>query len=66
VPQFVLSFVLFYQSSYVAQPWHYFLIYQMVNILVVLHNTFTLRKTMWVNDVSCKLATKFIWCMAIC
>lgn len=46
--------VIFYQPDYVPQPWHYFILYQGFNFLVCAHNIFTLKKSMWVNDVSCK------------
>ncbi|KIW91014.1 uncharacterized protein Z519_07908 [Cladophialophora bantiana CBS 173.52] len=54
VPQVILAMVIHYQPDYVPQTWHYFLLYQAVNFVVCAHNIFTLKKTMWINDVSCK------------
>jgi choline transport protein len=54
VPQVVLAMAISYHPDYVPETWHYFLLFQAVNILVCLHNVFTLKKTMWVNDISCE------------
>ncbi|RVX72561.1 hypothetical protein B0A52_03751 [Exophiala mesophila] len=52
IAQVILGMVIFYQPDYVPETWHYFLVYQVFNLLVCIHNIFTLKKTMWVNDVS--------------
>lgn len=54
VPQVVLAMVIFYDDTYVPKTWHYFLLYQVVNILVCVHNIFTLKKTLRLYDVACK------------
>ena len=52
--QGILALVAFYMPSYVAQTWHIFLVFQAVNLVACLHNIFTLRRTLWINDVACK------------
>ena len=54
IPQVILGMVIFHQPDYGPQTWHYFVVYQAVNLLVCVHNIFTLKKSMWVNDISCK------------
>jgi choline transport protein len=56
VPQVVLAIVIFNDPNYAPQPWHYFLLYQIVNILVCLHNIFTLKKTLRLYDIACELS----------
>lgn len=60
IAQVILGMVIFYQPDYVPETWHYFLVYQAINALVCIHNIFTLKKTMWVNDVSCESTLKHI------
>ncbi|KAH5014016.1 hypothetical protein HBI63_207100 [Parastagonospora nodorum] len=47
-PQGLLAIVTHYNSMYQLQAWHVFLVYQGVNILCLLHNVFTINRTMWV------------------
>ncbi|KAB8238978.1 amino acid/polyamine transporter I [Aspergillus alliaceus] len=49
--QLILGIVLFYNSDYHSQPWHYFLIYQSVNGLVLLYNITLLKKSLWFHDI---------------
>lgn len=63
VPQVVLAMVIAHNPSYVPQTWHYFLIYQIVNILVCLHNVFTLKKTLRLYDVACTYRTGSALCI---
>ena len=55
VPQLCLGMVVFWNQGYVAQPWHAFLIYQAINVLVLVYNMYLLRRTMWIHDLACKL-----------
>ncbi|KAE8337813.1 hypothetical protein BDV24DRAFT_154083 [Aspergillus arachidicola] len=63
--QLILGIVLFYDSEYQSQPWHYFLIYQSINGLVLLYNTILLKKSLWFHDVSFFVTlTSFVIIMA--
>lgn len=39
--------------GYESKTWHYFLIYQATNIIVLLYNIFAIRRTTWIHDVGC-------------
>ncbi|QRD91067.1 putative amino acid transporter [Aspergillus flavus] len=65
--QLILGIVLFYNSEYQSQPWHYFLIYQSINGLVLLYNTTLLKKSLWFHDVSFFMTlTSFVIIMVTC
>jgi choline transport protein len=55
VPQLCLGMAVFWNPGYAAQPWHAFVVYQAVNVLVLVYNMYLLRRTMWVHDLACKL-----------
>ena len=40
--------------TYEPQAWHYFLIYQAANAIVLFYNIFAIRRTSWVHDLGCK------------
>jgi choline transport protein len=48
----------FWNSGFVPQAWHAFLIYQIANFMILLYNIYLLRRTMWVHDFACKSDTK--------
>ncbi|KAG2420476.1 hypothetical protein HFD88_000088 [Aspergillus terreus] len=50
--QLILGVVVFWNPDYVPQPWHYFLIYQAINGLVLIYNILLLKRSLWVHDVS--------------
>ncbi|KIW37309.1 hypothetical protein, variant [Exophiala oligosperma] len=52
VAQVVIGMVIFTHPDYVPATWHYFLVYQAVNLVLCLHNIFTMKRSMWINDVS--------------
>lgn len=52
ITQGLLAIVISYQPEYEPQKWHYFIIFQTINALACIHNVFTLRKTLWVNDIA--------------
>ncbi|KAG9199199.1 hypothetical protein G6514_008946 [Epicoccum nigrum] len=52
VPQLCLGMAVFWNPGYAAQPWHAFLVYQVVNVLVLAYNMYLLRRTMWVHDLA--------------
>jgi len=39
--------------EYESQRWHYFLIYQAANIIILLFNVFAIRRTSWIHDLGC-------------
>lgn len=55
VPQVILAIVIANDATYVPKTWHYFLLYQIVNILICVHNIFTLKKTLRLYDIACML-----------
>lgn len=50
----MISIVIYHNPGYEARTWHYFLIYQATNIIVLLYNIFGIRRTSWVHDVGCE------------
>ncbi|KAF9889608.1 hypothetical protein FE257_007116 [Aspergillus nanangensis] len=50
--QLILGMVVFWHPDYVPQPWHYFLIYQAINGLVLLYNITLLKRSLWIHDVA--------------
>jgi choline transport protein len=52
-PQLILGIVVFYNPDYVPQQWHYFLIYQALNGVVMLYNATLLKKSLWFHDLCC-------------
>ncbi|OAP54485.1 hypothetical protein AYL99_10933 [Fonsecaea erecta] len=67
VPQVILAMVNHYQNDYVAHTWHYFLLYQAVNFAVCMHNIFSLKRAMWLNDMSFVITlTGFVTIIVTC
>lgn len=54
LPQQLLALVITHNPSYEVEPWHVFLMYQFVCVVCLLHNIFSLRRTMWLFEVICK------------
>lgn len=52
--QALLALPSFFVESYVPQAWHYFLVYQAVNIFCLVYNLFALKRTLWTHDIGCK------------
>ncbi|KAF3027870.1 hypothetical protein E8E15_010378 [Penicillium rubens] len=50
--QLVVGIALFYNPTYTPQAWHYFLIYQAINGLVLLYNITLLKRSLWIHDVA--------------
>ncbi|KAF3385659.1 hypothetical protein DPV78_012370 [Talaromyces pinophilus] len=48
--QQIMAIILFFYADFTHHPWHYFLIYQAANILLLLNNIFLLRKTPWIHN----------------
>ncbi|OTA24033.1 hypothetical protein BTJ68_13262 [Hortaea werneckii EXF-2000] len=49
--QMLLSVAEYYYADYVPLPWHYFLVYQAINVALLLYNLFALRATPWVHNI---------------
>ncbi|KAH8429663.1 putative choline transport protein [Aspergillus melleus] len=49
--QALMAIVLRWQPTYEAQSWHYFLVYQLFNAVIVLYNIFLTNKTLWVYNI---------------
>jgi choline transport protein len=50
-----------YVEGYTPQPWHYFVVYQAINIAMLLYNLFALRVTPWIHNVGCECESGSIW-----
>ncbi|KAJ5387185.1 hypothetical protein N7509_009726 [Penicillium cosmopolitanum] len=49
--QFIISMAIYNNPEYESKTWHYFLIYQATNIIVLLYNIFAIRRTSWIHDI---------------
>ena len=52
--QMVIAFPESYVEGYTPQPWHYFVVYQAINIAMLLYNLFAIRVTPWIHNVGCE------------
>jgi choline transport protein len=52
--QFIQAIRLFFDPESDTPAWQYFLFYQAVNLIFLLHNIFFQRRMSWVHDVGCK------------
>ena len=52
--QMVIAFPESYVEGYTPQPWHYFVVYQAINIAMLLYNLFAIRVTHWIHKVGCE------------
>lgn len=50
----VLAIPAFFVQGYNPATWHYFLVYQAVNVIYLLNNIFFLKRAPWMHDVGCK------------
>jgi choline transport protein len=62
IPQILLAMVSHYDPAYVPHSWHFFLLYQAMNVLCLLYNIFAVRHTMWVFNVGCRHPKSHIYC----
>lgn len=53
-PQALMALVIHNDPSFTLKAWHVFLIYQAVNLLCLLHNIYTIRRTMWTFNCFCE------------
>ncbi|KAL4806319.1 amino acid/polyamine transporter I [Aspergillus unguis] len=47
----LMAIIIRWQPGYAPQTWHYFLVYQLFNIICVLYNVFLLNRTLWVYNL---------------
>jgi choline transport protein len=52
--QMVIALPESFVEGYTPQPWHYFVVYQGINIAMLLYNLFALRVTPWIHNVGCE------------
>ena len=52
--QMVIALPESFVEGYTPQPWHYFVVYQGINIAMLLYNLFALRATPWIHNVGCE------------
>lgn len=52
--QILLSFPAYYSNDYTPKNWHYFLVFQALNIAIHIYNLLFLKKTIWIHEVGCK------------
>lgn len=52
--QILLAVCIFFHADYLPQDWHYFMVYQVINLLFLVYNLFVMRRTPWIHDVACK------------
>jgi choline transport protein len=53
--QALMAIVIRWQPEYVPQEWHYFLVYQLFNVVMVVYNIFLTNRTLWVYNAGCTL-----------
>ena len=51
--QMVIALPESFVEGYTPQPWHYFIVYQGINIAMLLYNLFALRVTPWIHNIGC-------------
>jgi len=52
--QLLLALPAYFVSTYIPQAWHYFVIYQAINIVVLIYNLLVLKRTPWVHNIGCE------------
>lgn len=52
-PEYILAVAVNYHADYVPKAWHYFLVYQISNILCLLYNIFCIQRVSVVYHVAC-------------
>lgn len=52
--QCLLAIVINYMPLYTPKTWHYFLIYQIAHIVMIMYNLFLIRKSVWVYKLGCE------------
>ncbi|KAL4927105.1 putative choline transport protein [Aspergillus undulatus] len=47
----LMAIIIRWRESYEAQTWHYFLVYQALNALIVVYNMFLTNRTLWLYNI---------------
>ncbi|KAJ0427176.1 amino acid/polyamine transporter I [Aspergillus carlsbadensis] len=47
----LMAIIIRWRPEYEPQTWHYFLVYQLFNIVIVLYNAFLTNRTLWVYNL---------------
>ena len=55
-PEYILAAAIQFNPDYIPKDWHYFLIYQISNIVCVLYNIFAIRTTSVMYNIGCKFS----------
>jgi hypothetical protein len=53
-PQLILGLAVFWIPGYAREPWHAFLVYQAVNLVVVVFNIYLMKRANGIHDLACK------------
>ncbi|KAK4861972.1 hypothetical protein LT330_003110 [Penicillium expansum] len=65
--QGILALAAFFNEGYTPQNWHYFLLFQAINIVFLFYNLFLLRKTSRIHDIAfCLTLLTFIISVVTC
>lgn len=59
LPQLILAMVVFNDPGYTPERWHYFVLYEAINLAVLMYNVFALKRTPWVHNVGCEFCPSF-------
>ncbi|KXJ87192.1 amino acid/polyamine transporter I [Microdochium bolleyi] len=67
--QLLLTVPSFYVESYTPEPWHYFLVFQAINAVMLIYNIFCLKKTPWTHNIGFAMSLVmflviFVTCLA--
>lgn len=52
----LMAIIIRWQPTYQAQSWHYFLVYQLFNAVIVVYNIFLTNKTLWIYNLGCAIS----------
>jgi choline transport protein len=69
--QALVAVVIRWQPEYVPHAWHYFLVYQLFNVVMVVYNIFLTNRTLWVYNAGCMLPSllsphQSLVCSSVC
>ncbi|CAF3479992.1 hypothetical protein SNK03_007566 [Fusarium graminearum] len=68
--QLLLAVPAFYIETFVPQGWHYFLVFQAINLVLLLYNIFCLQRASWTHSIGFALSLVmfliiFVTCLAL-
>lgn len=52
--QLLLAVPAYFVKTYVPMNWHYFLLFQVINVLLLVYNIFCLKRAPWTHNIGCK------------